>query len=345
MKTHKSLGHATLAALALIAGVAHAEKDAPMSLPTLHVDSARVAVAGLSAGGYMATQAQIAYPEVFRGAASIAGGPYDCAQGNLTTALTTCMKGTPAPNPAALVEVALARAAKGEIGPLEKLAGAKVYFLHGKTDPVVAESVAHAAADFYEGLKKAVPALSKLTITWDGDHDFSHTFPTESTGTACDKVATPFIGHCGFDAAGAIFRALYGEPRRKAGDAKGELRRFDQNALRVEGTDAYLADEGAIYLPASCLTGHRCGVLVALHGCQQNIASVGEAFIHDAGFNRWADVYDVAVLYPQTRAVPPLNPKACWDWFGYSGAEYDTRKSVQLRWLVHALAEMGRREH
>src|SRR5690348_10042260 len=98
-------------------GAAHADEPAVATLPKLHVDPARVAVAGLSAGAYMATQAQLAYPEVFRGAALIAGGPYDCAQGVLATAVTSCMKGTPAPDGAALAKAAQARAAKGEIGP------------------------------------------------------------------------------------------------------------------------------------------------------------------------------------------------------------------------------------
>jgi hypothetical protein len=48
------------------------------------------------------------------------------------------------------------------------------------------------------------------------------------------------------------------------------------------------------------------------------------------------------VLYPQTRATyMPLNPKACWDWWGYSGAAYDTRKGLQLRWLANAAAALG----
>lgn len=344
MKTLEIVARAVLPAFALLTAAAHGEQKEAASLPMLRVDPARVAVAGLSAGAYMATQAQIAYPEVFRGAALIAGGPYDCAQGNLGTAVTTCMKGTPAPDPIALARAAQARASKGEIGPLEKLAGEKVYILHGRQDPVIAESVAHAAFDFYRALKETMPKLSTLTVTWDGARDFSHTFPTESAGAACDKVAPPFLGHCGFDAAGAVFKALYGTPPRKVGEAKGDLRRFDQNALRPDGIDAYLADEGVVYVPPQCAKGRRCGVLVALHGCQQNLDVVGEAFVRDAGFNRWADVYDVAVLYPQTRAMQPANPKACWDWFGYSGNNYATRDGIQLRWLVRALTAMGRTE-
>ena len=69
---------------------------------------------------------------------------------------------------------------------------------------------------------------------------------------------------------------------------------------------------------------------------------VGEAFVRDAGFNRWADVHRVAVLYPQVRSsYLPLNPKACWDWWGYTGEAYDTRDGAQLRWLAAALTALG----
>jgi poly(3-hydroxybutyrate) depolymerase len=332
-------------AAALAAASCARQKESP-TLPTLKIDPARVAVAGLSSGAYMATQAQLAYPEVFHDAAMISGGPYGCAQGKIENAVSTCMKGEPAPDPAALAATARERAAKGEIGPLDKLAGAKVYILHGRSDPVVADKVARAAADFYAALKAAEPALATLQISFDGERDFTHTMPTLDAGNPCDKLGPPFLGKCGFDAAGAVFAALYGTPPRPAATAAGELRRFDQNALRQEGKDAFLADLGYVYVPKSCLDGHACGVLVALHGCQQNTDNVGEAFVRDAGFNRWADAYDVAVLYPQTRAsFTPLNPKACWDWFGYSGTNYDTRDAVQLRWLVHALTALGRPAH
>ncbi|MHB8679411.1 MAG: extracellular catalytic domain type 2 short-chain-length polyhydroxyalkanoate depolymerase [Rudaea sp.] len=343
MKIIRFAVHAILFAAITLPAAPQAEtKTVQHALPTLHVDAARVAVIGFSAGAYMAAQAQLAYPEVFRGAALVAGGPYDCAQGNLATAVATCMQGKPAPDGVALAKAAQALAAKGKIGPLDKLAGEKVYILHGKRDPVIAESVAHATVDFYEALKAAVPALASLTVTWDGAHDFSHTFPTVAAGGDCNTVGTPYIGKCGFDAAGAIFHALYGKPPRKTGAAKGELRRFDQDALRPSGTDAFLASSGVIYVPRACNKGFRCGILVALHGCQQNLDSVGEAFVRDAGLNHWADVYNVAVLYPQTRSGVAANPKACWDWFGYSGAKYATRDGVQLRWLVAAVTALER---
>ena len=85
-----------------------------------------------------------------------------------------------------------------------------------------------------------------------------------------------------------------------------------------------------------------CGLRVAFHGGKQSTDAAGAACVRDAGFNRRADVGAVAVLYPQTRArFAPLNPQACRDWWGYSGADSDSRRGLQLRWLVNAVRARG----
>lgn len=327
--------------LLLIAGAAHAD-DAVQPLPKLKLDPSRVAVAGLSSGAYMATQMQMAYPELFPNAALVAGGPYGCAKDTMQVALSACMKGTPAPDVAALVATAKQRAASGQIGPLKELAHGRAYLLHGTADAVVAPVVAEAAAHFYQALRSE-PGLSGLQVNDDGQRAFGHNLPLAASGDDCGKSVSPYLGHCGFDAAGAIFAQLFGPPSHvAAADAHGELRGFDQDALRPGGVDALLASEGYLYVPPDCAAGKRCGLLVAFHGCKQNAAAVGQAFVKDAGFNRWADVYDVAILYPQTRAsFAPLNPQACWDWWGYSGSHYDTREGVQLLWVVGAVKALG----
>lgn len=330
----------SLLALLFASALAHAG-DAP-SLPKLQLDPARVAVAGLSSGAYMAAQAQIAYPEIFHGAALVAGGPYGCAGGQLATAIGSCMKGAPAPDVGALVARARKLSADGRIGPLAQLAGSHVYLLHGKDDAMVAPSVAEAGARFYDSLRDSVPGLEGMRVRDDGARAFAHNLPVAGKGDDCGTSVSPFLGHCGFDAAGTIFAELFGKPAHAVTAPRGELRTFGQDALRPDGKDAFLAAEGYVYLPPSCAAGKPCGLLVALHGCKQNAEAVGEAFVRDAGFNRWADAYDVAVLYPQARAsFAPLNPQACWDWWGYSGADYDTRQGVQLRWLVDAVRALG----
>lgn len=329
---------AALASLALGA----CAKEPAATLPKLHLAGDRVMVAGLSSGAYMATQVHLALSDRIHGAALVAGGPYGCAGGKLETALSACMKGEPAPDVDALVAQATARAAQGAIADLAHLAGDPVYVLHGRRDATVAEPVAQASARFYERLRAEVPALASMTVTWDGARDFPHLLPVAEGAAPCE-AASPYVGNCGFDAAGAIFAALYGAPSRPATEAEGALLAFDQRPFVPAGAATQLADEGRVYLPKACAEGAACGVLIALHGCQQNVEAVGEAFVRDAGFNRWADVYGVAVLYPQTRAsLAPLNPKACWDWWGYTGADYDTRSGAQVAWLANVLDGLKR---
>ncbi|TPG10246.1 hypothetical protein EAH75_05370 [Rhodanobacter glycinis] len=327
--------------LAVGVGIASA-KDAGGPLPRFKIDRARVAVVGLSSGAYMATQAQLAYPELFPNAALVAGGPFGCAGGKLDVALGSCMKGVPAPDVATLLASAAKRSAAGEIGALKDLAHAHVYLLHGSADALVAPAVAEAGAHFYEQLRDGTPGLKGMQVHDDGQRAFAHNLPVAAAGDDCDKSVAPYLGHCGFDAAGEIFAQMFGKPAHAATAAHGQLRTFDQDALRPDGADAFMASTGYVYLPPACLAGKPCGVVVAYHGCKQNAEAVGESFVKDAGFNRWADVYNVAVLYPQTRAsFAPLNPQACWDWWGYSGADYDSRHGVQLRWLVNAVRALG----
>ena len=68
---------------------------------------------------------------------------------------------------------------------------------------------------------------------------------------------------------------------------------------------------------------------IAFHGCGQNRTFIGDAFARDSGYARWADANNIIVLFPQTAATP-LNPQGCWDWWGYTGREYLTRKAPQI---------------
>lgn len=314
-----------------------AREPAAAGLPALKLDPTRTSVSGLSSGAYMATQVHLAFSDHIVGAALFAGGPYGCARGSLETALAGCL--APAadklPDVAALAGVVRERAAAGKLAALDGLAGDAVLVFHGSLDTTVGASVSAAAADLYR-------QLGGTRIQVDDARAVAHTMPTVDKGAACDKSEAPFIGACNVDGAGAAFAAAYGPAPAAAGIADGELRRFGQDAYRPEGRDAMLGETGYVYVPKACASGETCALHIAFHGCQQNAEAVGEAFARDAGYNRWADAYRVVVLYPQTRAsFAPLNPKACWDWWGYGGADYDTRNGVQMRWLANAAAALG----
>jgi hypothetical protein len=60
-------------------------------LPRLNIDAGGISVSGLSSGGYMAVQFEVAYSSLVMGAAVIAGGPYYCAQGRLEIASPNCV--------------------------------------------------------------------------------------------------------------------------------------------------------------------------------------------------------------------------------------------------------------
>jgi len=103
-----------------------------------------------------------------------------------------------------------------------------------------------------------------------------------------------------------------------------------------------MADEGYAYVPRAC-DSQPCRVHVAFHGCRQNAQAVGERFVRDAGYNRWADSNRLIVLYPQTiaRWWWVYNPRGCWDWWGYTGAGYATKEAPQMRAVLGMIERLA----
>jgi len=335
-------------------GLSACQKAPVLDLPKLKIDPDRIAVAGMSSGAYMATQVHLAFSDHLIGAGLVAGGPYGCTKGDLDIALNACMKGTPtAPDAAGLASAAVERSRMQQLAPIAGLDGDRVLIVHGALDQTVASTVAQASFDFYSALKR-IPEAKDLHTRLYSEHKFAHTFPTQAIGSDCELSVSPFLGRCDFDAAGEIMRELFIDASAQAAlafatpasAATGDLRLFNQDAYLTDGVDAYLASAGYVYVPKACSDASAqapsCGLLIAFHGCEQNADKVGEAFVRDAGFNRWADQMQVVVLYPQTRASYfPLNPKACWDWWGFSGKDFDVRSGVQPRWVARASAALG----
>jgi poly(3-hydroxybutyrate) depolymerase len=329
---------ARTAQLLLLPSLVACSGEAPPPLPEMQLDPARVAVAGFSSGAIMAQQAHLAFSDRLLGAVLLAGPPYQCAQGSLDRALSVCLKPGADLDTAASAATVQERARRGALAPLDGLRGDRVLALHGALDELVPQGAARAALALYA----ALPPAATMQLEWRGDGGHAHVWPTPDAGGDCSATAPPYIGKCAIDLAGDSMRAMFGVASREAGTAAGELLRFDQSRFAPSTADARLADAGYLYRPSQCATPGRCGLLIVFHGCEQNAETIGEVFVRDSGYNRWADVHDVVVLYPQTRAsYLPLNPKACWDWWGYTGADYDTRDGAQLQWLANATAALG----
>jgi poly(3-hydroxybutyrate) depolymerase len=156
---------------------------------------------------------------------------------------------------------------------------------------------------------------------------------TQDRGNACSATEAPYINDCDYDAAGALLGHLLGPLAPASAKESGRLLRFDQRRYANGGAHAVsLDDEGLVYIPQAC-DAERCRIHVAFHGCRQNASAIGERFAREAGYNRWADTNRLIVLYPQTiaRYWGVFNPRACWDWWGYTGPEYHTKEGAQIR--------------
>jgi poly(3-hydroxybutyrate) depolymerase len=298
-------------------------------LPALHAARDGVTASGVSSGGYMAVQLHVAHSATVAGVGIIAAGPYYCAQGSLFTALNNCMTPgiwTPPPRPALLKTETDSLAAAGRIDPTTHLAGSRAWLFSGTHDRTVSPDIVHALHAFY--------LAYKVGVTLVKDRPAGHGMVTEHAGNACATTEPPFIVHCEYDAAGELLNFIYGKLAAPAAKESGRLVRFDQDVHADGDAKAISMDAtGFAYVPQRCAT-EPCRVHVAFHGCRQGASEIGERFVREGGYNRWADNNALIVLYPQVikRYTPfVFNPRGCWDWWGYTGSAYHTKAGPQIR--------------
>jgi poly(3-hydroxybutyrate) depolymerase len=323
--------------VSIIAGLlAFAPAAGAQPLPRLQADAEPLTVSGLSSGGYMAVQLAVAHSKRFRGVGVFAGGPYYCVGLNPMRAETVCMKG--APLGADSVREARRLAAIGLIDAPENLKAMRAWLLAGSADATVVAPVVEAARDFFAEFNSA-------GVQYRLDTGLGHGLPTVGHGVACSATAAPFLNNCGQPAAAQMLAALMpGVPGRSG--PTGTLERFDQGEFipfwRRLWALASLDSGGYVYIPPQCRQQVRCRVHVALHGCRQGVAVVGDEFVRKAGYNEWADQHDTIVLYPQAKPSEPsmmawwlpFNPRGCWDWWGYTGTDYAVKSGVQITAII-----------
>jgi hypothetical protein len=306
-------------------------------------------ISGISSGAFMAVQFGFAWSSVIKGVGVVAGGPFYCAQASaadiinwyalpIARATGSCMKGDPPPDLQPMVAKLEAKAAAGEIDPLDNVKRQKIYLFHGYNDTVVAKPVTDAAGELY---RRYLGDAGRGNLFYQHTRGAGHSFVVgEQRGrdiNACAANQSPFIDRCGYDQAGVILQHIYGALRPGTpGEPGGSLTRFDQT--RYTGRhipDALsLADEGYVFVPNACEQGAACRVHIAFHGCMQDIATIGRLFIEQAGYNAWAEANRIIVLYPQAKASPfaPVNPDGCWDWWSYIDHDdgYVTKSGLQI---------------
>ena len=235
-------------------------------------------------------------------------------------------------DPVKLAEKAKSRADKGEIDPIADVVGDRVYLFSGTSDQTVVPSIVKHAAEFYADI--GVPAAN---IKFVNQLPAGHAFVTESEGSACEKSGAPYVVDCDYDQAGELLKHIYGKLSPRSDQPQFAFVEFDQRPFHVGQMPNGMADNGVVYIPDTCRKERDCRIHVALHGCAQNREAVGDAFIKESGFARWADTNKLIILFPQVETTVS-NPQGCWDWWGYTGGNYLTRDAPQIK-TIRAMLE------
>jgi hypothetical protein len=312
-----------------------------VALPGFNADIKETSVSGLSSGGFMAVQFDVAYSSIVKGAGIIAGGPYFCAQGNVNTATTVCSctlspffcqvapGGTNVP---ALINITDQNASSGAIDATSNLANHRIWMFSGSADTLVPQPVMNDLETYYRHYIN-----NGSNIQFKKDVAAQHAMPTDSFGNSCATLGSPYINNCNFDAAGELLKWIYGSnlTPRNTGALGGKFVEFDQREFVDDQnpTAHGMANSGFVYVPATCdpSTNQRCKLHVVFHGCLQDPTNIQDKFIKETGYNKWADTNSIIVLYPQAAPIVPLkNPNACWDWFNYDDPNYATKNGRQL---------------
>jgi hypothetical protein len=236
-------------------------------------------------------------------------------------------------DPAPFIADTKAYAASGAIDAVEHLKGQRIFLFSGAKDTTVDPAVMDGLRDYYATF------VNGSDIEFERRRrDTAHTLPTESYGTSCASTASPYVGKCGYDGAGAALAHIYGPLAARPASLSGSVVTLAQGNFIASPGSHSLADTAYACVPKSCAAGEPCRVHVAFHGCKQSASAVGDAFYKHAGYNEWADTNHIVVLYPQTIATQSSNANGCWDWWGYDSPDYAKKTGPQMK-MVKAMVD------
>jgi poly(3-hydroxybutyrate) depolymerase len=297
-----------------------------VQLQRYQVDPAKIFVAGISSGGFAAVQMHVAHSSTFRGAAIYAGGVYWCAgAGGAATALANCGGETLPTGQASYNSTLLAsqtyldtQSALGTIDASSNLRGQPVYLWSGTLDQIVNPQEMNDLQSEY--------LHYGANVRYDNTFPAAHGWESPQGELDCGTSGSPYMVRCSSN--GAVYDSvktwltmfLGSLSPRNNGKLQGTLMTFDQTEFGAS-PNVSMSPTGAVFVPKSCAQGKTCGFVLALHGCLQESALIGNRWVTEAGINEWADTNSLIVLYPDTvasSAPNPTNPNACFDWWGYS---------------------------
>jgi poly(3-hydroxybutyrate) depolymerase len=325
-------------------------EPAIVKLQSYQIDPEKVFVAGISSGGFAAVQMHVAHSATFKGAAIYAGGVYWCAgTGGAATALANCGGQTLPTNQASYNSTLAASVAYldmqsslGTIDASSNLMGQPVYLWSGTQDTVVNPLE---MADLNAEYKRYGARLY-----FDNQFPAAHGWESPEGELSCGTLGSPFMVNCqvngaAYDSVKTWLTMFLGNLNaRNNGKLSGTLYTFDQTEFGAS-PKVSMSPTGSVFVPRACEQGKACGLVLALHGCKQEAARIGNRWVTEAGINEWADTNRLVVVYPDTiasSAPDPTNPNACFDWWGYAN-QVDTNYALKSGLQMSVLYSMVQR--
>eukprot|EP01035_Chromulina_nebulosa_P018765 gene18765-24532_t len=290
----------------------------------------------------MAVQMHVAHSSVINGAAIFAGGPYYCAESNLLYAEEKCMDVTlGGPEVSKLATITWEYSAFNYIDSPSHLSDDNIYLFSGADDSVVDPTVVQALQSYYSVFTDVDNIVADYNV------ESEHCIPTVSFGEVCNRLSSPYIGNCQFDGAGAGLQTIYNNkltaPESTSDYNTSNLFSFDQTPY-ISSKQSSIGDQGYIYIPTSCQSGNvACSLHVSFHGCKQNLETIGNLYASSTGFNSWAEINNIIVLYPYAKVSNslPSNPNGCWDWWAYTGTDYGFKTGKQIKFVRSLITKIA----
>jgi hypothetical protein len=132
-------------------------------------------------------------------------GPYFCAKGNVTRAITVCMKYPLFINVTELVSITHAMEQNKTIDPVQEMQGDKVLLVSGLLDTVVRQGVMVKLLEWYKNFVDASNISTVFEIPAE------HAMLTDDYGNFCAYFGPPYINDCFYSAAYWTLQHIYGD--------------------------------------------------------------------------------------------------------------------------------------
>jgi hypothetical protein len=206
----------------------------------------------------------------------------------------------------------------------------KVFLYSGLVDTVVKPGVVKKLEEYYRHYIKTASSVGTLYNV-----SSEHAMITAGFGSACSTLSSPYINNCGVDLAGEILSFILDAPLKPSvAFDPASLSTFSQAKYipgypAVQPLEISLSEAVWAYIPQYCTSNQGCRVHVVFHGCLQTVDLIGMDYITKTGYLGYAEANNIIILFPQAVASD-LNPKGCFDWFGYSGADFATKAGLQM---------------